>query len=373
MSSGGVSQLVAIGAQDAFLVGKPEVSFFHSVYKQHTNFSQVVSRQVIQGNPSPGGMSSVRFERSGDMMGYVYISPICTVAGVPTTYQTVNWSNVINYVEFYIGGQLVDRQDSVFTELLAPNLLAQNTSKSSGVYNHGGFGKTSFFYPLRFWFCENAQCALPLVALQYHDVEVRIYWSTNLNSTVIISPDPVAPSAIVNYELYTQYIYLDDNERKYMTDKTHNMLITQVQYMNPTNTKNMPIVFNHPIKYLCATNGTTSSSSGSYSNALTSAQNQIIVQINGTDISDYKYACPHFTSAPAFYNVPFSGSNSDSYFLMPFCLDTSKFQPTGSLNFSRLDSVRIVSQSINITNTIYGVNYNILRIQNGMGGLMYSN
>ena len=375
MSSGGISQLVALGAQDAFLVGNPEVSFFQSVYRQHTNFSQVVSRQLIQGNPSSGGMSSVRFERAGDMLGYVYISPICTGNnGTPTTYQTVNWSNVINYVEFYIGGQLVDRQDSVFTEFLAPNLLAQNHTKSTESYNHGGFGKSSFFYPLRFWFCENTQCALPLVALQYHDVEVRIYWSTNLLSSVADPADPFAPSRIVNFELYTQYIYLDDNERKYMTDKTHNMLITQVQYINPTNTKNMPIVFNHPIKYLCATNGTsTSSNVGSSSVALTSNTNMIIVQINGTDISDYKYACPHFTSAPAFYNVPFSGSNTDSYFLMPFCIDTSKFQPTGSLNFSRLDSVRIVSQSQNIGTTIYGVNYNILKIQNGMGGLMYSN
>jgi hypothetical protein len=95
--------------------------------------------------------------------------------------------------------------------------------------------------------------------------------------------------------------------------------------------------------------------------------------VNGTDLADYKYATPHFTQAPSYYYVPFSGSNLSSYFIVPFCLDTSKLQPTGTLNFSRLDSFRIVSQSLNITNTVYGVNYNILKIQNGMGGLMYSN
>ena len=64
--SGGIAQLVAVGAQDAHLVGQPEVSFFRSNYKRHTNFAQTVERQVIQGNPSAGGMSTVRFERKGD-------------------------------------------------------------------------------------------------------------------------------------------------------------------------------------------------------------------------------------------------------------------------------------------------------------------
>ena len=377
MSSGGIAQLVAIGAQDVFITGNPEVSFFQSVYKHHTNFSQVVSRQIIQGNPSAGGMSTVRFERSGDLMGYVYISPVCLIGGIPTTYQTVNWSNVINYVEFYIGGQLIDRQDSTFTEFLAPNLLAQNVTKSALAANHAGYGSLSSFYPLRFWFCENAQSALPLVALQYHDVEVRIYWSTNLNSAVTPTvnglTDPSAPNTIINFELYVQNVFLDADERKHVTDKTHEVLITQVQYMNPTNTKNMPIVFNHPIKYICATNGTVSTGTTNTSNALTSTQNQIIIQINGVDIADYKYASPHFTQASAYYNVPYSASNAGAYFIFPFCLDTSRLQPTGTLNFSRLDSFRIVSQSLNITNTVYGVNYNILKIQNGMGGLMYSN
>ena len=72
--SGGIAQLVAIGAQDAHIVGKPEVSFFRSNYKRHTNFAQTVEKQVIQGNPTANGMSTVRFERKGDLVGYVYIT-----------------------------------------------------------------------------------------------------------------------------------------------------------------------------------------------------------------------------------------------------------------------------------------------------------
>jgi len=365
MSSGGVSQLVSIGAQDVFLSGKPEVSFFQSAYKRHTNFSQVVSKQVIQGTTTNNGMSSVRFERNGDMMGFVYLTAAYSdpVTNKATAYNCPNWSNLINYTELYIGGQLIDRQDSIFTEYLAPDLLAQNLSKSSLGSSHGGAGTNSYFYPLRFWFCENAQSALPLVALQYHDVEVRIYWGPGATN------DAACPGPIINWSLYTQFIFLDDVERKWMTDNTHTSLITQLQTMNPSNNKIQEIVFNHPVKFLAATTSGTHGSVG----ALTSNTNVIIVQINGNDIGDFKIACPNFTSAMAYYYAPYSLGNDTDFFLFPFCLETSKFQPTGTLNFSRLDSVRIVSKDLNVDVTIYGVNYNILKIQNGMAGLMYSN
>src|SRR6056300_1357060 len=107
--SGGIAQLVAIGAQDAHLVGQPEVSFFRSNYKRHTNFAQTVERQVIQGNPSANGMSTVRFERKGDMLGYVYVA---NRAGNIT-----DWSDRISKVEILIGGQVIDEQDYTFSEL----------------------------------------------------------------------------------------------------------------------------------------------------------------------------------------------------------------------------------------------------------------
>jgi hypothetical protein len=72
--SGGIAQLVAVGAQDAHLVGQPEVSFFRSNYRRHTNFAQTVERQVLQGTPTAGGISTVRFERKGDLLGYCYIT-----------------------------------------------------------------------------------------------------------------------------------------------------------------------------------------------------------------------------------------------------------------------------------------------------------
>ncbi len=327
--SGGIAQLVAVGAQDAHLVGQPEVSFFRSNYKRHTNFAQTVEKQVIQGNPSSNGMSTVRFERKGDMVGYVYIAN--------RSGNLTNWGARISKVELLIGGQVIDEQDYEFSATLAPTVMNQTYSKST--YS----GET--FYPLRFSFCENAQSAIPLIALQYHDVELRITWGA---------------TATADAEVYVQFIHLDTDERTALSSTPQNMLITQTQKAVASASKTQELNFNHPMKYLVAVNAMT-------------AADKLKLQINGTDVTDAKTVIPHFTSAPIYYHTTAGNCTADDVTLIPFCLDTAKVQPTGSLNFSRLDSARLVSDNTSFANTIYAVNYNILRIENGMGGLMYSN
>lgn len=330
--SGGIAQLVAVGAQDAHLVGQPEVSFFRSNYKRHTNFAQTVEKQVIQGNPSANGMSTVRFERKGDMVGYVYIT---NRDGTDD-----DWNNRISKVELLIGGQVIDEQDYEFSATLAPTVMNQTYSKST--YS----GET--FYPLRFSFCENAQSAIPLIALQYHDVELRITWGA---------------TATADAEVYVQFIHLDTDERTALSSTPQNMLITQTQKAVASASKTQELNFNHPMKYLVAANAT---------NAI-HGTDKLKLQINGTDVTDAKTVIPHFTSAPIYYHTTAGNCSANNLILIPFCLDTAKVQPTGSLNFSRLDSARLVSDGTSFNNTIYAVNYNILRIENGMGGLMYSN
>ena len=338
--SGGIAQLVAVGAQDAHLVGQPEVSFFRSNYKRHTNFAQTVERQVIQGNPSTGGMSTVRFERKGDMVGYVYIAPNDGTKAVK--FSPADWVNAISKVELLVGGQVIDEQTSQFSQYIAPSVLAQNLTKSTSGFAEAAESK---FYPLRFSFCENAQTAIPLIALQYHDVELRITWGT---------------VASEKYEVYSQFIHLDTDERTALSSTPQNMLITQTQKAIASASKTQELNFNHPMKYLVAVNAMT-------------AADKLKLQINGTDVTDAKTVIPHFTSAPIYYHTTAGNCTADNLALIPFCLDTAKVQPTGSLNFSRLDSARLVSDNTSFANTIYAVNYNILRIENGMGGLMYSN
>ena len=340
--SGGIAQLVAVGAQDAHLVGQPEVSFFRSNYKRHTNFAQTVERQTIQGNPSANGMSTVRFERKGDMLGYVYLAD--------RSANHVAWETAVSKVELLIGGQVIDTQEFKFSSLLAPITMDQTASKSSYVAGQGTF------YPLRFSFCENAQSALPLVALQYHDVELRITWEQSPPSDV---------------ELYAQFIHLDTDERTALSSTPQNMIVTQTQKAVASGSATQELSFNHPIKYLIAENTVD----GTKQLADTT---KMRLQINGTDVADPKTVSPHFTSAPIYYHtahgdVCTGGANNDTIILVPFCLDTSKVQPTGSLNFSRLDSARLVVEGDTFEYDVYGVNYNILRIENGMGGLMYSN
>jgi hypothetical protein len=347
--SGGIAQLVAVGAQDVHLVGQPEVSFFRSTYKRHTNFSQTVERQVIQGNVSNGGMSTVRFERKGDLLNYVYLMPI---TGLGTSANTItDWTTVISKVELLIGGQVIDEQDSVYSTLIAPTLSAAISAKSvgSGLYTGEDPSK---FYPLRFAFCENWQTALPLISLQYHDVELRITWG--------------AAAQASKWEVYANYAYLDTQEREVFASQPQNMLITQVQKAIASNSKIQELNFNHPVKYLAAGDANPLSILDDF--------NKLKLQINGTDVSDFKFADPNYTSVPLYYHTSHGSSTpGKKLFFYPFCLESGKLQPTGNLNFSRLDSARIINDVSNCNKDIYAVNYNVLRIENGMGGLLYSN
>src|SRR5210317_750866 len=348
--SGGIAQLVAVGAQDVHLVGDPQVSFFRSTYKRHTNFSQTVERQVIQGNVSNNGMSTIRFERKGDMLNYVYLMPIAG-DGLSANTFTDNWTDVISKVELLIGGQVIDEQDSTYSTLIAPTLSAFSSSKSTSASLYDGTS-ASKFYPLRFSFCENWQSALPLISLQYHDVELRITWG--------------AEAAASKWEVYANYAYLDTQEREVFASQPQNMIMTQVQKAISSGSKIQEVNFNHPVKYLAASNTTAVN--------ICTNTNKVKLQINGTDVADYKFADPNFTSVPLYYHTSHGSSTPGTkLFFYPFCLDAGKLQPTGSLNFSRLDSARIISDTVVNTDNIYAVNYNVLRIENGMGGLLYSN
>lgn len=348
--SGGIAQLVAVGAQDAHLVGQPEISFFRSTYKRHTNFSQTVERQVIQGNVSNNGMSTVRFERKGDLLSYVYLVP--NDGSATQGYSAAQWRTKIAKVELLVGGQVIDDQDSTYSTLIAPVLSATNSSKSVSGDLFGG-ANDSRFYPLRFAFCENLQTALPLVALQYHDVELRITWGS--------------AAAADKWDVYANYVYLDTQEREHFASTPQNMIITQVQKATASLTKIQELNFNHPVKYLAAGKATALE--------ILNDDNKLKLQINGTDVADFKFADPNFSHVPLYFNTTNSAKPATvkTLFLYPFCLETGKLQPTGTLNFSRLDSARIVNDTRDCDDDIYAVNYNILRVENGMGGLLYSN
>lgn len=351
--SGGLAELVAIGAQDAHIVGNPEISFFQSSYKRHSNFSSVIEREVIQGVPKNNGFSTIRFERKGDLLSYVYL---VAKDGDSNVIQPT-WSNIIDKIELYIGGQKIDSQDYNYSAYISTEIMANTLSKS--IFGPGPSDKdnTNFFYPIKFWFSENWQSALPLVALQYHDVEMRIYWGNNITT-----------ASTASIEAWSRYVFLDEPERRMMSERPMDMLVHQVQSIPTPSDNTVELTFNHPIKFVASTASAFA------------ADQKVILQLNGTDVGEKKQAYPHYTAVSAYHHQSQSGTDAANsttgYYsvklMIPFCLDASKLQPTGTCNFSRMDSARLINDS-SINGPIYAVNYNILRVQNGMGGLLYAN
>ena len=217
--SGGVVQLVSIGAQDAWLTGKPEISFYRSNYKRYTHYANSVERQVIQGAPIAGGISTIRFEKKGDLLSYVYLT-VRDNNGAQMV--NIDWTRIIDKVELLVGGQIVDTQDIEYMTDIEPIVGAQTFSQRYLNLNSSTFNnQKNSFLPLKFFFCKDWSVALPLIGLQFHDVEVRITWSPFLGQTVTIgaTTTPVLPAQ----PAATAGVISDS----YATSNLANVIITQ--------------------------------------------------------------------------------------------------------------------------------------------------
>jgi hypothetical protein len=285
--SGGITQLVAVGVQDAYLSGNPEVSFFRSTYKRYTHFASSVECQLVQGSISAGAVSLVRFEKKGDLLSHVYFTAHNKILG--SLDPTVDWSKIINKVELLIGGQIIDTQDFPYMSNIEPVIGAQTYSTRYLPDNAASKG----FFPLKFFFCKDWQSAIPLVALQYHDVELRITWGS------AIPTDQNGSS----YDImcWTRFVYLDNDEREYFAKKSHDMLITQVTRSYTSNTATYEFALSQPVKCVAfeSVNYTTAYKTNP---TLTSAL-RFKVQINGNDIGDSR-ALYHWQDVNQYYLTP---------------------------------------------------------------------
>jgi len=389
--SGGIVQLVSIGAQDTWLSGKPEVSFYRSNYKRYTHYAATNERQLIQGQPTAGSVSTIRFEKKGDLLSYVYFMARDSNAAPVVN---LNWSNVIDKVELLIGGQVIDTQDYQYSTDVEPVTGAQTFNQR--YLNNGTLSAQNptngqaTFYPLKFFFCKDWAASLPLVALQYHDVELRITWSGALGNTTTGTTAAAAGAtyAGIQYLAWANFVYLDQAEREFFAKNAHDMLITQVQRIPISSQPVQELALAHPIKFLAfqtVNYGVTYGTNGAAS--ATAANYQLKVQINGVDVSESRHL-PSYVDIAQYYHTQYGyvhNSALANVAVIPYCLDTSKLQPTGTLNFSRLDTYRLITP-VGLTNGlrglatvavnqpyIYAVNYNVLRIQKGMGSVLYAN
>ena len=472
-------QLVAYGAQDIYLTGNPQITFFKVVYRRHTNFAMESVEQTLNGSVGLGNKQTATISRNGDLVGRMYLEFTSTVAA-----NSCNAGhNSIDNVEVQIGGQMIDKHYGHWMEVWA-ELTEPNPSGSVNI-SGGSFG-TRFQnmtcaggsaadqsvdpavecrVPLQFWFNRNPGLALPLIALQYHEVKVLITWASS-NFT---------PSA---EKLWADYIYLDTDERRRFAQVSHEYLIEQLQYQSEgAAAASYKLNFNHPVKELVWTDNVTtqktklqlnghdrfaeqdreyfqiyqpmqhhtavpgfniketerpqllsppllvvatSATGDAIANATDGSQSKVTIAATltntpkvgdllsvGASSGDVEEVSSRtvqvvavgtesadFTVTPRITAVTDDANNSFSISIVArvqdpqsrcsqlatnvnvysFALKPEEHQPSGTCNFSRIDNAKLVLSGSSATvSSIYAVNYNVLRVMSGMGGLAYSN
>jgi hypothetical protein len=514
---GGLLQLVAYGAQDVYLTGNPQITFFKVVYRRHTNFALESIQQTFNGTVGYGSRVTSTIARNGDLISRAYLvikssaNNLCPYFGL----------RVVKHAEVEIGGQKMDKHYSdwmyIWNELSLPvskkegyfKMVGGSGSKGSKkvvgnpdlsvtqfttlkattdtdayypfVKGGSGFGlqlkvtvddegnttteihkhgagytagddtlfkldlsvfnanlKTdeeilldgsseitevkvnnlnlevlddaneldTLYVPLEFWFCRNVGLALPLIALQYHEVKINIQFEDAKKCTN--GDGNLFPSSMdLSAHLWVDYVYLDTDERRKFAQTSHEYLIEQLQFTGFESLSNkVRLNFNHPVKELIwtVTNNKTVRPNENWFNYTSDDK-----VVNVLDISDYddvknllgpnsKTANPvkgaklllngndRFTQRDGMYfnmiqpfqhheNIP----NNTGINVYSFALKPEEHQPSGTLNMSRIDTSFIsldydsTKYNSNSVFAIYAVNYNVLRILSGMGGIAYSN
>ena len=371
---GGLLQLVAYGAQDVYLTGNPQITFFKVVYRRHTNFSIESIQQTFNGNPTLGQRVTCQISRNGDLVHKLYLQATVT-AGTDGVKKVGH--KLVEQVEVEIGGQMIDRQYGewmyIWNELTLPKGKEDGFKKMIN-YDELDDGEDATVYvPLEFWFCRNIGLALPLIALQYHEVKINL----TLGSKEALGGG--ANPSVSNVELWADYIFLDTDERRRFAQLSHEYLIEQVQFTGGESiaaggttgaTTKSKLSFNHPVKELVWVNKEATLTD--FSNLPTT---DFQLQLNGND-RFAKRDAKYFTHVQPYQhheNIP-DGENIHVY---SFALKPEEHQPSGTLNMSRIDTATAIvgtaASSAAGTLNMYAVNYNVLRILSGMGGLAYSN
>jgi hypothetical protein len=473
-------QLVSYGAQDVYISGNPQITFWKILYKRHTNFAVESIEVTFNGQADFNKRVTAIINRNADLMYKTYVQVVLPQVNVASG-ELFRWVHYIGHrlikqVEVEIGGQRIDRQYGdwmqIWTQLSteagsvrALNSIIGNTDdlvlvkNSSGVdidapcssteesqtcLSRSGTPAKTLYIPLQFWFCRNPGVAIPLIALQYHEVRINVDFETQPNC--IYSSGSPTVGSLAAASLYVDYCYLDTEERRRFAQQSHEYLIEQVQYTGAesitSSSNKIQLNFNHPVKELlwvvqrdsfvdCSTGSVANTlfygqqpfnysddwdvsvgllsnlsddqlttNEAAISTATGGAQSNYILakllldadvrcdgknpvevaklQLNGQDrfteregsyfdkVQPYQHHC----------RTPSTGINAYSFALRP-----EEHQPSGTCNFSRIDkatlqltvSVNTVTGSNTAQVRVYALNYNVLRVMSGMGGLAYSN
>ena len=376
--SGALIQLVSRGVQDVYLNSDEGHSFFRMKFARHTNFSQAPKFIKTVTDKDPVFTVPVL----GDLVNCLWFEGVDKNSNVS--------SNLLynSTIDLYVGGQKIDSQHYDYYADIWPNYLADTYTKSQELTNKTSVSHRNF-QPLHFFFCDHG-AFLPLVALQHHQVEVKINFD---------------PTSLVNYSetqkrinVYGNYVYLDKDERESMVKRQMDFVITQTQKVDYplSNVFNNEIesggyndldlsYFNHPVKSIffgySATNNDPTNDRFTFKNA--------DIHINGTPLLE-NMTPTYFHTVQNYYKSKYGISDYrvDSedlmytrYFVYHFGLNASDYNPSGSCNFSRLDNAKLILRGVEkgIIRTdqkdiyVFAVNYNVLRIKDGLAGILFGN
>ncbi len=376
---GGLMQLVAYGAQDVYLTGNPQITFFKVVYRRHTNFAIEAIEQTFNGSPAYGNRVTCTISRNGDLIHRIYLQT--TLPAIPADSDVSMIDGFGNFlvkeVELEIGGQRIDKQYgdwlNIWQELSCPEEKLDGLNRMLGVTvnnRHFNTAKSEqiIYTPLQFWFCRNPGLALPLIALQYHEVKINLTFEDKAKLFVGTVSNALAFSEA---KLYVDYIYLDTEERRRFAQTSHEYLIEQLQYTGSEtvaqNNVKTRLNFNHPVKelvwvlqtednrtYKQLTNytthlapntvqATTDTSIAAVKTGGASGKNPVSsakLLLNGHDRfserpgSYFNLVQPyqHHTRIPA---------DSKGINVYSFALNPEEHQPSGTVNMSRIDNATL--------------------------------
>jgi hypothetical protein len=305
-------QLVAYGAQDVYLTGNPQITFWKVTYRRHTNFAMESIEQTFNGQADFGRRVQCTISRNGDLAYRTYLQVTLPEIGqdcacnenedVYARWLDYPGEQLISMVEVEIGGQRIDRQygdwmhiwnqltltseqergynkmvgqTTQLTYLVDPRFADVESACSAAdvpaavCAPRNALPETTLYVPLQFWFCRNPGLALPLIALQYHEVRVNLemrpsdeclFAVTNLEGVVGKENGAQKKStgayqkSLVAASLYVDYIFLDTDERRRMAQNPHEYLIEQLQFTGDesvgSSSNKIKLNFNHPCKEL---------------------------------------------------------------------------------------------------------------------------
>ncbi|KAL4852912.1 Major capsid protein [Chlorella vulgaris] len=406
---GGLMQLVAYGAQDIYLTGNPQITFFKVVYRRHTNFAVESIAQTFNGTPGyyPKQVSCT-ISRNGDLITDCFLEIVLTK---PASNTSATWwpaEALIQEVSLDIGGQTIDKHNStwfrIFNELFRKDAekaayermvnFTEDEQKANGAI------KKRFYLPLIFFFNRNPGLALPLIALTagrksiqprasgncaeenllgsreafassqmlYHEVKINI----KFQNTTIMQDAGIDTTIDPEVTLWVDYVYLDTDERRRFAQVSHEYLITQIQHTGDETalvnnaTQNLRLNLNHPCKYLTwvfanpnrhghfAGNAQARTTTSEFMAPLASAK----LQLNGHDRATTRMGS-YFNYTQPFQTLkakPQAGIN-----LYTFSIKPDEHQPSGTCNMSRIDNATLVlayktqvanSTSSNVANVV---------------------